>query len=186
MPWIALTKGFETQVSEEHHEALRAWSWCADVRLLGSGIEQVYAVRFSRDENGKTGKLYMHREIVQPPEGYVVDHINGDTLDNRPHNLRLATAGQNRENVCGFGSSKYVGVTRVRNRWRSRIERINRDTGKRELLFSSYFETEQEAARARDLKVLELLGPYARLNFPLSDYREAPRPGPAQADSIPF
>ncbi len=39
--------------------------------------------------------LYMHRRIMQPPAGLVVDHINGDGLDCRRSNMRICTRAQN-------------------------------------------------------------------------------------------
>jgi hypothetical protein len=41
----------------------------------------------------------LHRLIADTPPGFVTDHINGDTLDNRRANLRHATYGENRRNT---------------------------------------------------------------------------------------
>ena len=41
--------------------------------------------------------LYMHRFLVGVP-GLTVDHINGDKLDNRRSNLRLATNAEQQQN----------------------------------------------------------------------------------------
>jgi hypothetical protein len=40
----------------------------------------------------------MHRMVLQVPKGKAVDHINGDGLDNRKANLRIATLSQNSAN----------------------------------------------------------------------------------------
>jgi hypothetical protein len=46
--------------------------------------------------NGK--KKYLHRLIMNAPDDMVVDHINGDKLDNRKENLRICTNQQNQMN----------------------------------------------------------------------------------------
>ena len=70
--------------------------------------------------NGMTS-VGLHRIIWKmmtgvDPVGKVVDHINGNTLDNRWSNLRLVTSEQNRLNTRGLGITKH-GT----NRWRSQI-----------------------------------------------------------------
>lgn len=51
-----------------------------------------------RKKNNRT--VMMHREIMgRVPRGFEVDHINGDRLDNRRENLRLATRSQNNANA---------------------------------------------------------------------------------------
>lgn len=64
------------------------------------------------DRSGRT-KLYMvHRVIIgkEPAKEYVVDHINGNTLDCRRKNLRFCTRSQNRLNSVGWNRNKYKGV----------------------------------------------------------------------------
>ena len=176
MRWITLTKDFHCRVSDEDFEALSRFSWCADVRVLGVGVEQVYAVRYDRP-GGKTRKHYMHREIVRPLPGYVVDHKSGDTLDNRRSNLRLATRGENRWNTRTMGwTSKFKGVSADKDRWRARLSRQDPETGQRITMFSANFDTEIEAALAYDDACRRLLGPFAKLNFP-ERFESKPEPG---------
>jgi len=78
--------------------------------------------------NNKTQRLqrviwvYMFGHI---PEGFYIDHINGNKLDNRLENLRLATNNQNQQNrpAPKNSSSGYRGVTwhKQVNKWMSRI-----------------------------------------------------------------
>jgi hypothetical protein len=103
----------------------------------------------------------MHRMIVKPRKGYVVDHIDGNGLNNRRGNLRECTVQQNRANARSRGgSSRFVGVYRRGKKWVAGIQY----RGKYHYL--GLFDNETEAARARDRKARELLGEYAYLNFP--------------------
>ena len=60
--------------------------------------------------------LYMMGDF--PAEGFQVDHINGNKLDNSFINLRLASASQNSHNTLGFSSSstKVKGLSYVESR----------------------------------------------------------------------
>jgi type IV secretory pathway VirD2 relaxase len=51
--------------------------------------------RATINRGGRYQYVYMHRLVMDAPPGHVVDHINGDTLDNRRENLRIITAQEN-------------------------------------------------------------------------------------------
>ena len=72
---------------------------------------------------GKSWKV--HRIIFFLCRGYepeVVDHINGDTLDNRIENLRGCTQKQNMFNQkCKAGESGIQGVSKFGDKWRVRL-----------------------------------------------------------------
>jgi hypothetical protein len=64
----------------------------------------------------------MHRLIVSAPPGVEVDHINGNKLDNRRANLRLATRRENGQNLRSRGgTSRYRGVSwhKASGKWRA-------------------------------------------------------------------
>lgn len=96
----------EVLVSDEDFEYLSRWKWG-----LSTGG---YPKRNIKD-GGKRRTLFMHRVIMGLDFGdvRVVDHKNGNKLDNRRENLRVASVKQNRENVKSYkaSSSKYRGVT---------------------------------------------------------------------------
>lgn len=58
-----------------------------------------YAMASRRGKaDGTQRSIYLHRFLMGDPEGEIVDHINGDTLDNRKINLRVGTYRDNNNN----------------------------------------------------------------------------------------
>lgn len=80
-------------VDAEDHEAVTARAW-----YLHPGG---YAYRTSR-VGGRSYRLYLHRWLLGLERGdkRQVDHVNGNKLDNRRENLRLATPSQNSQNMA--------------------------------------------------------------------------------------
>ncbi len=112
--------------------------------------------------NGRHG--LMHTMIMNPPNGMLVDHRDGNGLDNRRSNLRLCTPSQNQANrkKRGNHSSRFKGVRkyRLRGNWRAEI------VVEGKCIFLGYFDTELEAAMAYDRAARESFGEYACLNIP--------------------
>lgn len=149
--WIPLSDGHYAYVDAADYPRLRRWHWCA----LSSG----YAARY---EKGKL--VYMHRQILQPPQGAIVDHSDGNRVNNCRSNLRLCTRQENMHNKRKNGHSasqfKGVGYLKWHRKWYARICCMG------ERIWLGYFAEEVEAARAYDRKAVELFGEFARLNFP--------------------
>ena len=106
----------------------------------------------------------MHRQIMIAPEGFVVDHIDGNSLNNRKTNLRICTQAQNIHNSRPRRnrSSKYKGVfwDKVNKKWSTNIRKGDKR------IYLGGFDDEIEAAIAYDRKAAELFGEFAYLNFP--------------------
>ncbi len=151
--YIPLTRGKYAMVDAADYPWLSEYKW----HVVAPGKE--YA---GRKQQGKT--VYMHREIMQPPLGMMVDHIDGNSLNNCRRNLRNCTNQQNMQNIRKSPrvGSRYKGVYYDKRR-RTFSAKICHN-GKSYHLGT--FATEIEAARAYDRKALELFGEFARLNFP--------------------
>lgn len=113
-----------------------------------------------------SGKAFsVHRIILgnNIPKGMVVDHINGNKLDNRKCNLRICTARQNSYNrgkPRGKYSSKYKGVSwnRYSSFWWTAIQ----FRGKAMFLYRSLVEV--ECAYAYNVAASILMRDFAKLN----------------------
>jgi hypothetical protein len=110
-------------------------------------------------------RIYMHQLILPVPKRFVVDHINGNGLDNRRCNLRQATIAQNLRNTPPMNGRKYKGTyyakrgkNPLRKPWAARL---NLATGNKHL---GYFETEIEAAIAYNQAAKKHFGDRAWLN----------------------
>lgn len=157
---IPLTQGYFAIVDPADYEQLSRYKW----RLCKTkGKTVLYTERSVRRADGKYSRILMHRELIRPPKGYVIDHVNGSGLDNRRANLRLATVAQNAWNAKKRGGrSGYKGVWLARDKrlWRAAIV----CHGKRKHL--GYFRDKCEAAKAYDRAAREYHGSFAVLNFP--------------------
>lgn len=85
-----------------------------------------YARRATRIA-GKYVQFRMHREIMNPPAGFDVDHINGDRTDNRRSNLRIVDRSlnlTNRTKMHGRNTSGFRNVSfdKARGVWGIRVK----------------------------------------------------------------
>lgn len=110
--------------------------------------------------NGKT--IYLHRLIMNCPDGVEVDHINMDKSDNRRCNLRIASHAENQRNRSAHknNTSGYKGVC-LEKRTGKYFAYIN-SNGCRYYL--GRFANKELAAQAYNQAAIELHGDFARLN----------------------
>jgi hypothetical protein len=152
---IPLTKGYTAIVDDEDYDRLVSMGrWQASVTR-----DRVYAIH-----SLNRGRIYMHRALV--PGAPLIDHVDGNGLDNRRANLRVATRAQNSMNMRLMTGTRtgFKGVARQprsnANPWRAYI----RVDGRSHWL--GVFPTREAAARAYDDAALSMFGEFARLNFP--------------------
>ncbi len=148
---IPLGDGFYAYVDAPDYEWLSRWKW----HMHSGG----YA---ARNEKGKT--IFMHRQIMQPPKGMLVDHSDGNKANNCRSNLHLCTGPENqrsRRKARGC-VSQYKGVFYDKrcHKWFAKY----RENGKYHGL--GYYDLEVDAARAYDRAAILHYGDFARPNFP--------------------
>lgn len=137
MPQIITKCGTPVLVDEADYAELSKHSW---------QISKSCGIRYAR--KGKSPNMvYMHRFITKPKQGLVVDHIDGNGLNNQRSNLRICTTEENLWNArkkTTTSSSKFKGVSwhKVRSKWQSQIM----SKGKSKHL--GYFDNELDAAKA--------------------------------------
>lgn len=114
-----------------------------------------------REKNKRITKS-LHQIIMgEIPKGMVIDHIDGNPLNNQKSNLRICTPQQNQFNQRKTrGVSKYKGVSWYKNykKWMAKIKFNGRTYN------LGYFNTEIQAAKAYDEKAKEIFGEFANLN----------------------
>lgn len=76
---------------------------------------------------GRKGEYLLHVLIMKPPKGKLVDHANGDRLDNRRSNLRVCNRSQNNANrvICKNNKSRLKGVCYNKGCWQAQIKNNN-------------------------------------------------------------
>jgi hypothetical protein len=147
---IPLTQGFVAFIDPDDFDLVITRRWYAHCE---KGL--VYAWSF--------GATRMHRFIVGAGPGQLVDHRDGNTLNNRRSNLRLATTSQNGMNSKGWSTgTKFKGIYwyKATGQWTGQVK--GRD-GLRHSI--GYHDDEINAALARDRVAIRVQGEYARLNF---------------------
>ena len=142
---VTTSSGKSFSIDRADLEAVQRYSWCfSKTGYLVANID------------GKVTKL--HRYLLRPEAGIVIDHINGDPTDNRRCNLRLCTPKENSRNSAPTKSSKtgVVGVKIVPSGKYVAQIMVNRKN-----ILLGTFDTLEEAAEARRQAETKYFGDYA-------------------------
>lgn len=155
---IPLTRGKVAIIDDEDLPLVVGKKWCA--RCGGR-----YAGR--REGGARNAReIRMHRLILGAGPGVEIDHVNGNGLDNRRCNLRIADRRDNMrnqrmhvDNCSGFKGVSFMGGKHHRHKpWQARIKAKGRDE------FLGSFSKPKDAALAYDQAAKELFGRFARTN----------------------
>lgn len=154
---IPLTRGYVAIVDAADYDRVASHKWYVDP--IG---RTVYAGTYLRRANGKNVKVRLHRFLLDAQPGQLVDHRDGNGLNNTRVNIRLCEKRDNQRNQAKHCDSKcrYKGVFTSGNRYRVQMRVLDR------VLYLGSFGTQEEAARAYDASAKEHFGEFARLNFP--------------------
>lgn len=158
MKTIELTKGYKTIVDDDDFEYLCKQKW--HVKICGRSH---YACGKKWNTSTQTStNIKMHRTIlgVTDPK-IIVDHADGDGLNNIRSNIRICTRSENQANrMIKYGSSMYRGVS-----WDKRAEKWHCYIGwERKMIHLGSFDNEIDAAKRYNQEAEKLFKEFAVFN----------------------
>jgi len=143
-------------VDDEDFTDLSRYSWC-----IAGNLSMPYAGRGVK-KSGVTKKVLMHRYLIKATPGSVVDHIDGNTLNNQKANLRICVHKENIRNgkLRTTNKSGYKGVSfsAAKKRFAAHIKADYKSK------FLGYFDDAKDAAAAYNDAAKLMFGEFANLN----------------------
>ena len=140
-------------VSDEDYEQINKHTWHVRKKR-----HVYYALRYTKDRNGKIKKIWMHRQIIGTPICLEMDHINGNGLDNQRENLRVATTMQNSRNRHNSKRKSKTGYAGVESKGRGYKAYIHFNYKK---YFLGYYYSPKTAFDAHVKASIELFGEFS-------------------------
>ena len=150
-----MTQGKYALVDNENYSFLNQWKWYAHLEHGNWYAIRNYGLRPFRK------RIRMQQVVLDTNN--LVDHIDGNGLNNQSRNLRLATNAQNLYNkdINKNNSTGYKGVhfNKIANKFQAGIT----IDGKK--VYLGLFENVIDAAKKYDEKAVEFFGEFAKTNF---------------------
>lgn len=146
----------EILVDDEVYDYLNRFTW----RIEGNKRHFRYALSYKRNSPVSYKQIKMHRCIMGVFDpAILVDHINGNTLDNRKENLRTCTRRENCRHRTKLAKNNTSGIHGVywhteKKKWQAKIK-VNY---KHKHL--GYFITKEDAGRARKEAEIKYFGEF--------------------------
>ncbi len=166
MKQIPLTRGQFALVDNEDYDFLIQWNWSA----RRGQHDNTYYARRTDYSTGQKKEVIMHRLIMKAEKGQMIDHIDGNGLNDQKSNLRFCTPSQNQSN-CRRRSganmtSRFLGVSLKNQKIGNRTYTcwIASLTHNKKSNHIGCFKSETDAAKAYNIKAKELHGDFAVLN----------------------
>jgi hypothetical protein len=154
---IQLTQGKVAIVDDEDYDYLNQFKWFAN-----NNNGKFYVGRSITVSKNKKIRIFMHRFIMKPEKVMVIDHLDGNPLNNQKNNLRICTHAENMRNskINTNNKSGYKGVSfqENRNNYRASIKFNNKTIN------IGNFINPIDAARAYNAAALKYHGEFANLN----------------------
>lgn len=165
---LELTKGKIALIDDEDAGLVAGYTWYARGFAKRHGL--FYAVANVPGTGHFSKKVSLHRLLLGAVTGDIVDHVNGNGLDNRRENLRLVGYGENNQNSTrNSGSSRFKGVfwNTQKRKWAAKatVNGIQLNLGT--------FSEESVAGAAYDQLVLEWYGPKGMTNAKIEAVKRA-------------
>jgi len=154
MKEIKLTQGKVALVDDEDFEELNKYKWSVAVRG-----HNIYVGRNKKMGLNKWSRVYMHREILKDIKEGMIDHIDGNGLNNCKLNLRPCSRSQNNQNIQ-YKNPKCV--SRFKGVWYDK--RYGTWVAKVDNKYLGSYGDEEDAARAYNNAALLLFKEFAYLN----------------------
>jgi hypothetical protein len=145
-----------TMVDDEDFDILNKHKW-----HIAKNSKTWYAQR--NVYKPKHGMIFLHRQILNIPDGMFIDHIDGNGLNNQKANIRVCTKAENCRNarIRGDNTSGYKGVSfhKPTKKWSASIQADKKQK------HIGLFQSPQEAAFAWNIAAKEMHKDYAKLNM---------------------
>lgn len=160
MKEIKFKNGLRAFIDDEDFELVDKFTWYCEAH---GRTFRSFAVKDKNIEGKRTRKkIFLHRFILKAEKGQIIDHIDGNALNNQRSNLRFCTHAQNIMNGPRRlgSSSKYLGVSwyKLNGKWKSQIQHNGKN------FHIGTYDSEIEAALAYNVAASFAFREFARLN----------------------
>lgn len=148
-------------VDDHLYDEINKYKWYASAR------KSKQKIKYYAQTNINNKRIYAHRLILKCCLGdkKLIDHKDGNPLNNCLYNLRECNFSQNLANQEQRSKSGYKGVWKQKSGSFGAVIGCN---GKEKHLGS--YKTAEEAAQVYDFNAIQIYGEFAKLNFPNIDY----------------